>query len=342
MKRRELLLELSLALGGAPALTLLRKLNPDEEARLARVVRAEGRMDAETVATIEKLTAQCRRLDDTYGPAKVLPVVEAQRNMVSRLLGTQSLLPALRTRLIHAYAELAQLAGYLHFDRMDYSAAARSFDGGLDAARESGDAVLVAYIHHWHSGMASFSGHAGKAFDHAFAAEGWARRGGSGLVWACIGIAEAWAHGVGGNTTEAMRRIEAARNWAEKPTSVEPAYLYWVEESRAVEGASCFVYNALGRAQNAADTAASQLATLGSEYSRERAFGLIHHGMGLIQSKEIPEATAKLSEAVAVMRTHSSARLVHMLAQARKRLEPWSGNSYVRDLDERLRSVAIV
>src|SRR5690606_10042450 len=30
MKRRELLLELSLALGGAPALTLLRKLNPDE------------------------------------------------------------------------------------------------------------------------------------------------------------------------------------------------------------------------------------------------------------------------------------------------------------------------
>lgn len=39
------------------------------------------------------------------------------------------------------------------------------------------------------------------------------------------------------------------------------------------------------------------------------------------------------------MRTHGSARLGHMLRQARARLEPWSGNSYVRRLDESLRSV---
>jgi len=109
-----------------------------------------------------------------------------------------------------------------------------------------------------------------------------------------------------------------------------------------MDGASCFVYNTLGQARTAADTAAAQLASLGSGFTRERAFGLIHHGMALIQSKEIPEATVKLSEAVAVMRTHSSARLVHMLTQARKRLEPWSGNSHVRNLDEMLRSVAVV
>jgi hypothetical protein len=342
MKRRELLLELSLALGGAPALTLLRQLNADEEARLARVVRARGRVDAETVATIEKLIAHCRRLDDAYGPAKVLPVVEAQRGIVSRLLATQSLLPGLRTRLVHAYAELAQLAGYLHHDRMDHPAAVRAFNSGLEAAYESGDAVLVAYIHHWHSWMAAFRGEPGKALDHAFATKGWANRGGSNLVRACNAVAVAWAHGLAGDTNESLRELEAARSWAERPTSIEPAYLYWVKESRGMEGASCFVYNTLGHAQNASDTAAAQLASLGSGFTRERAFGLIHHGVALIQSKEIPEATAKLSDAVAVMRTHSSARLVHMLAQARKRLEPWSGNSYVRDLDERLRSVAIV
>jgi hypothetical protein len=342
MKRRELLLELSLALGGAPALTLLRQLNPDEEARLARVVQAKGRVDAETMATIEKLIARCRRLDDTYGPAKVLPVVEAQRDMVSRLLATQSLLPGLRTRLVHAYAELAQLAGYLHHDRMDYPAAERAFNGGLKAAHESGDAVLVAYIHHWHSWMAAFRGDAGKAMDHAFATRGWAQRGGSNLVRACNAVSEAWAHGLAGDTIEALRSLEAAKTWAGRPTSVEPGYLYWVKESRGMDGASCFVYNTLGQARTAADTAAAQLASLGSGFTRERAFGLIHHGMALIQSKEIPEATVKLSEAVAVMRTHSSARLVHMLTQARKRLEPWSGNSHVRNLDEMLRSVAVV
>lgn len=46
--------------------------------------------------------------------------------------------------------------------------------------------------------------------------------------------------------------------------------------------------------------------------------------------------------AIAIMRRHSSARLGHMLTQARKRLEPWSGNTYVRDLDERLRAAAVV
>jgi hypothetical protein len=191
MQRRELLFELALALGGTPALTLLRRLDPAEEERLARVIQARARVDAETVSTIEKLTAECRRLDDTYGPAKVLPVVEAQRDMVTRLLQSQTLLPGLRNQLIRGYAELAQLAGFLHFDRMDYPAAARALDRGLEAAQESGDAVLAAYIHHWHSEMAGMFGKPAKALDHAFAAQGWARRGGSNLVRARVDMVEA-------------------------------------------------------------------------------------------------------------------------------------------------------
>ncbi|MEV5409550.1 hypothetical protein AB0K60_12035 [Thermopolyspora sp. NPDC052614] len=343
MKRRELLLELSLALGGVPALTLLRQLSPDEEARLARVISAQGRVDAETVATIEKLIAQCRRLDDTYGPAKVLPVAEAQRDMVSRLLSAQSLLPGLRTRLIHAYAELAQLTGFLYYDRMDFPAAARSLDLGLDAAQESGDAVLTAYIHHWHSEMASLSAQPGKALDHAFAAQGWARRGASNLMRARADIVEAWAHALDGNPTESLRKLEATRTWAGRPTSSEPSYLYWIKDySQGMGGTACFIYDALGRQGDVMQVATSRLAGLGPGFSRERSFGLIHQGMALTQSKEIPEATAKLSEAITLMRTHSSARLGHLITQARKRLEPWSGNAYVRDLDERLRSAAVV
>lgn len=342
MKRRELLLELSLALGGAPALTLLRQLDPDEKARLARVVRSGGRVDAQTVDTIEKLIARCRRLDDAYGPARVLPVVEAQRNMVARLLDTQSLLPGLRTRLVRAYAELAQLAGFLHYDRMDFSAAARAFDRGLDAAQESGDAVLAAYIHHWHSEMASLSGRPGKALDHAFAAQGWARRGTSNLMRARADIAEAWAQALNGNTTEALRKLDGVRTWAGKPTSSEPSYLYWIKNSQGMGGTACFIYDALGRPDDVLQVASARLAGLGPGFSRERSFGLIHQGMALTQKKEIPEATARLSEAVTLMRTHSSARLVHLIGQARKRLEPWSDNVYVRHLDERMRLVSAV
>ncbi|MEV5408725.1 hypothetical protein AB0K60_07800 [Thermopolyspora sp. NPDC052614] len=342
MKRRELLLELSFALGGAPAMTLLRHLDPDEEERLARMIQAQGHVDAKSVATLEKLTAQCRRLDDTYGPAKVLPVVEAQRDLVARLLGTQSLLPGLRTRLVHTYAELAQLAGFLHFDRMDYHAAARSLDRGLEAAQESGDPVLTAYIHHWYSEMAYFARQPAKTLDHAFAAQGWARRGGSNLMRSRADTVEALAHALTGNAKESLRKVEAARSWADSPTSSEPSYLYWVNAYQGVGTSFWFIFNDLGRSADVIEAVTTRLAALSPAFKREKAFGLIQHGMALTQSKEIPEATAKFSEAITLMREHSSARLGLLITQARKRLEPWSGNTYVRDLDESLRSAAIV
>jgi hypothetical protein len=341
MKRRELLFELSLALGGIPALALLRHLDPGEEERLARVVRSQGRVDAQTVATIEKLTAQCRRLDDTYGPAKVLPVVEAQRDMVARLLTTQTLLPSLRTRLVHVSAELAQMGGFLHYDQMNFRAAERSLDRGLEAAQETGDAVLTAYIHHWHSEMASFSGQPGKALDHAFAAQGWARRGASNLMRSRADTVEAWAQSLAGNAIEAQRKLESGRSWAGRPTSAEPSYLYWVNAYEGVGTTCCFVYDNLGRSDDVMNAVALRLATISPSYKREKAFGLIHQGMALTRSKEIPEATTRLAEAAMLMREHSSARLGHLIGQARKRLEPWSGNAHVRSLDERLRAAVL-
>lgn len=202
--------------------------------------------------------------------------------------------------------------------------------------------MLVAYIHHWHSEMAGLSGRPGTALDHAFAAQGWARRGASNLMRARADIIEAWAHALDGNATESRRRLESARTWAAKPTSSEPSYLYWVRESQGMVGTTCFVYDALGRPGDVIQVTTSRLAGLDPGFSRERSFGLIHQGMALTQSKEIPAATAKLSEAVTLMRTHSSARLTHLIRQARKRLEPWSGYSYVRHLDDRLRTVTVV
>ncbi|TMR95674.1 hypothetical protein [Nonomuraea basaltis] len=79
VKRRELLFELALVLGGAPALDFLRVLSPDEEERLAGVLRSTWRVDEATARTFEKLTLHARRADDKYGPATPLPVVNGQR-----------------------------------------------------------------------------------------------------------------------------------------------------------------------------------------------------------------------------------------------------------------------
>ncbi|MER6828704.1 hypothetical protein ABT352_22175 [Streptosporangium sp. NPDC000563] len=56
---------------------------------------------------IEKLTARCRRLEDDLGPEVVLPMVDAQRELVAGPLHSETLLPALCDRLTHAYAQLS-------------------------------------------------------------------------------------------------------------------------------------------------------------------------------------------------------------------------------------------
>ena len=58
-------------------------------------------------------------------------------------------------------------------------------------------------------------------------------------------------------------------------------------------------------------------------------------------AKEIPEAAARLTEAAHITRQHSSARLAGEIDQARARLEPWATTTYVRRLDETLRSCGL-
>lgn len=68
---------------------------------------------------------------------------------------------------------------------------------------------------------------------------------------------------------------------------------------------------------------------------------LARYAHALAQTKEIPEAAVKLTEAVHLTRQHSSARLADEIYQARARLESWASTTYVRRLDETLRSCGL-
>lgn len=175
VKRRNMLFQLALALGGAPSLALLRHLTPEESENLAYAIHTPGGIDARSVATIEKLTAQCRRLDDTIGPRAVLPIVDAKRDLLTRILDRETLSQGMRDRLVTAYAQLSQLAGFLHYDLTDYDGATSRFNDALKAALEVTDPTMIAYVHSWLSDMASFRNDPGLALDHSFAAQGWAR-----------------------------------------------------------------------------------------------------------------------------------------------------------------------
>jgi hypothetical protein len=88
-------------------------------------------------------------------------------------------------------------------------------------------------------------------------------------------------------------------------------------------------------------TAEHQLAEMDPRFKRRRGMMLARYARALAQAKEIPEATARLTEAAHLTRQHSSARLTDEINQARARLEPWTNTTYVRHLEETLRSCGL-
>ncbi|MEV6982247.1 hypothetical protein AB0M95_13435 [Sphaerisporangium sp. NPDC051017] len=340
VKRRDLLFELALALGGAPALVLLRHLSPPEKDRLASAVRASTRVDVSTVEVIEKLTTRCRRLDDDFGPETVLPIVDGQRRLVADLLSRTALLPGLRDRLTYAYAELSQFAGWLHHDLMDHAGARLRYQEGLTAAHEIGDPTMIAYLHTCLSYVAVFRGQVGEALDHVFAAQGWARRSPSNLMRSVHAMELARVLARRGETGDSERALAHAAGLVERPrTEGDPAYLYWWTIGQVqASTADCRLY--WGRPDDAISSVVRTLSAP-TTFNLARGHALIHYAEALTRKREVPGAVDKIRGAAQVTARHSSGRLADSVRQARARLQPWAGNKHVRALDEELRSLGI-
>ncbi|MBT2230446.1 hypothetical protein [Nonomuraea sp. NEAU-A123] len=340
VKRRELLFELALVLGGSRALDLLRVLTSEEEERLAGVLRSTGRVDEATVRTFEKLTLHVRRADDVSGPATLLPVVNGQRAAVGRLLARESMPPSLRDRLLDTYAQLSQLAGYLAYDLRDYAAAEQLLHDGLRAALDHGDPTLVGYVHYWLGRMAADQDRTAAVFDHAFAVQSWAARSPSKLLAPLHESLFSLAHAAEGDAAASARAHESALASAGASKDNEPAFLYWITPA-VVESRRTALLVRLNRPGDVIRAAEQYLAGHGAGFKKGRGLVLARYARGLTQAREIPEAAAKLTEAAVITRQHSSARLTDEIAQARARLEPWVNTAYVRRLDETLRSCGL-
>jgi hypothetical protein len=340
VKRRDLLLELALALGGAPAVALLRHLSPPEKEQLVAAVRASSRVDAGTVAVIEKLTAQCRRLDDDFGPGTVLPIVERQRNLVTDLLHRHSLLPGLRDRLTSTYAELSQFAGYLHHDLMDHDGACLRYQEALTAAHEISDPTLIVYLHTCLSMVALYQGSLGQAHDHIFAGQGWARQSPSNLMRSVHAMDLARILARGGRTRDSEQAFAQSLHLAElSRTEADPSYLYWWAPDQ-VQGCASECMLAWGRPGEAIDLA-EQALSVPTTRKLLRGQTLLVFAEALTRTREIPTAADKIRDAAHLTTQHSSVRLVDSVRQARARLQPWAGNKHIRALDEELHSLGI-
>ncbi|MFC5829691.1 hypothetical protein [Nonomuraea insulae] len=304
MRRRELLFELALVFGGGGALELLRVLTSEEEERLAGVLRDSRRLDEATVSTFEKLTSHARKVDEVSGPATLSSAIHGQRAAVERLLAREAMLPGLRDRLLNNYAQMSQLSGYFAYDLRDYAAAEKRLSDGLRAALDLGDPTLVGYVHYWMGRMAADQNRTAAIWDHALAVQSWAARSPSKLLTPLCESLFSLAHAAEGNAARSVRAHERALASAEAPKDNEPAFLHWVSPT-AVES---------------------------------RRTGLL---VQLNQPRDVIAAAESYLAGIARSSKGSWSGLAHEIGQAKLQLEPWANTTYVRQLDETLRSCGL-
>ncbi|MGS2640494.1 hypothetical protein [Streptosporangium sp. LJ11] len=347
VKRRELLFELALLLGGTPALGLLRHLTPPERERLAAAARHQGPIDAATIDVLERLTARLWTMDESSGPRRVLPVAEAKRAMVDDLLKRGSLTPALRERLLRVHWSLSHMTGWCYFDLLDYAAAACRYEEGLAAAHELNAPAFLAHMHGLLADMALHRGKPTVAMDHVFAADGWAKSSGNRLQQAATFLIVARVLSRTRSDDEGLRVLDRAISLAGRNREASDLrHLFWCNQDRVARHA-VFCLVGLKQPDRAISAADPIMAEMGSGsnrsgWNRERGILTLEYATALIQKREIPAAVAMIGEAAQITARHSSARLVHSVRRTRVELQPWEGNKHVRDLDERLRSLSVV
>ncbi|MGW0805411.1 hypothetical protein [Nonomuraea sp. NPDC002799] len=340
VRRRELLFELALVLGGSKALELLRVLTPEEGERLAGVLRNTWRVDEAAVRTFEKLTMHARLADDLTGPATLLPVVNEHRSAIGRVLARESMPSDLRERLLHTYVQMSQLAGFLAYDMRDNAAAERPLRDGLQAALDLGDPTLIGYLHYWLGRVAVDQDRMTTALDHAFAVQSWAARSPSRLLAPLHGSLSAIVHAAEGDAAASIRAHDRALAAAGAEPDGEPAFLSCISPATLEIGRDALQIR-LKRPAPVMAAAERLLAGLDPQYKRRHGLVLTRYASALAMAREIPEAVAKLTEAAGISRQHSSARLTDEIAQARTRMNPWADTTYVRRLDETLRSCGL-
>ncbi|MEU9473450.1 carph-isopro domain-containing protein [Streptomyces avermitilis] len=181
------------------------------------------------VVQVEHNLPLLQLLDDANGGARHLPYVGAQFRAVGLLLHEGGLSEAATIRLIRAFAEIGQLAGWMAFDSANHGLAQRYFVTALRAAHQVSDRQLCAHILADMSFQASSRHHPADAITLGEAA--W-RTSGGGTASVRASVLSRLAHGyaAAGRTADFERASGTARELIEtrSGTEVEPRWMYFL------------------------------------------------------------------------------------------------------------------
>jgi len=309
--------------------------------RLTAALRQPSRVDRQTVAELERVTAGLESLEAQASPRALLGAVVGHLNTVAALL-QGSLGLTLRRQLCSVAGETAGLAGWLAWDLEDRRAAGAFFRAGIEAAQEAEDRPLGAYLvgsscvqpayrERPHARLRRLQGRT----------HGFATADANPTTRAWLVTLEAEAHALAGNEAASLRALDQAETTmssidheddARRPraTFFNDAYL---------TGERGVALARLGQPAAARHVLEAALGSLDPEMVKTRPRLLSALATAHIQQGNIDEACRISADALALADRQQVTINLQDVRRLRLDLEPWRHTEAVRELDEQLAAV---
>ncbi|MGH3687285.1 MAG: hypothetical protein ACRDRU_22000 [Pseudonocardiaceae bacterium] len=216
-----------MAVGGSALTELVWTAVNTEPARLAAAL-GGGQVGATLIEQVEETIPRLRQLDDRQGGGGAnLIYVNAQFQAVAQLLHTADHTGQITRRLLVAWAELGQLAGWMAADAERHGLAQRYYLTALRAAHNAGDKALGAHVLSAMAFNAANREQAADAISLGTAAVEMAHRG-PAIVQALVASRLAYGYALVGDAERFHTAYGRARELAEHPSGHRPRWAYFV------------------------------------------------------------------------------------------------------------------
>jgi tetratricopeptide (TPR) repeat protein len=301
-------------------------------------LRQPSRVDRQTVAELERVTASLEGLESQVSPRALLGPVMGHLNTVAALL-QGSVGGTLRRQLCSIAGETAGLAGWLAWDLEDRRAAGAYFRAGIEAAQEAEDHPLGAYLvgsscvqpayrERPHARLRRLQGRT----------SGFATADANSTTRAWLVTLEAEAHALAGSEAASLRALDQAERIMdeadEEDAARRPRTTFF---SRAyLDGERGVALSRLGRPRDARQVLETALGSLGPEMVKTRPRLLTALATAHVQERNIDEACRLGSDALELAERQQVRINTQDVRKLRLDLEPWRDTAAVRQLDEQL------
>jgi hypothetical protein len=256
--------------------------------------------------------------DWMFGPQLLLPTVDGHLALIHRLLSAAT--GPVRGELLTVGTRYAEFASWVNQDGGNMSAAARWADLALEWAHEGNDATMVSYVLMRKSSQAAGAGDTGRTIGLAQAAQQHGRQL-PPRIRAVAAQQEAHGHALARDEVSCQRKLDEALELAAgDPTSEGPGR-YCIPEFIEIQRATCWLE--LGRPEQAVGLFEQELTRLPSVHRRDRGVYLARLAGAYAAMDDADGAAVNARQALDVVATTGSRRIVTELLKLQPRLEQW-------------------